>query len=507
MKNARLFILNGLLLTAVSLLLRTVGVGFNIFITSRVGEAGTGLYQLVMSVYSPALTLASAGVSLASSRLVAEEMGKRRGGRGKDVLLRCMLFSQLSSLPVALLLYLIAPPVSSGWLGNADGAPLLRMMAIGLPFISLSACINGFFIARRRAKNTAAVQLSEQLFKMLLTCLLVYIFRSHPELCLICVVFGNVCSDIFSVAVSLIICRMELRSVGQSAVPSKGISSRILSITLPVSISSFLRSALVALEHILIPKGLIKSGLSYEASMASYGVLSGMAMPIIMFPASFLYSFSSLVVPEMAEANEKGDRDVIISNIKRILSAFLTFSVGAAAVILGFSFELGEAVYRSTSVGKFLFILAPLIPIMYLDNIADSMLKGLGEQIYTMKVNVIDAAACVLSVFFLVPKMGIMGYVAVILISELINFSFSVYRLKKITGVKPGLLLRLPRLVCFSLVSIAVGRALGGFFEGAVPFCILGILAAVISYCALILIYERGIKPSSAPYNGAKKAR
>ena len=57
MKNARLFIYNGLILTAASLFLRTLGVGFNIFITSRVGEVGTGLFQLVMSVYSPALTL------------------------------------------------------------------------------------------------------------------------------------------------------------------------------------------------------------------------------------------------------------------------------------------------------------------------------------------------------------------------------------------------------------------------------------------------------------------
>ena len=76
MKRGGRFLLNGLMLSAVSLLLRTVGVSFHAFLTAKMGAAGTGLYQLILSVYSPALTLATAGVNLAASRLVAEELGK-----------------------------------------------------------------------------------------------------------------------------------------------------------------------------------------------------------------------------------------------------------------------------------------------------------------------------------------------------------------------------------------------------------------------------------------------
>ncbi|MBE6582341.1 MAG: hypothetical protein E7648_03660 [Ruminococcaceae bacterium] len=510
MKNARLFIYNGLILTAASLLLRTLGVGFNIFITSRVGEVGTGLFQLVMSVYSPALTLASAGTSLASSRLVAEEMGKRRGNP-RAVLLRCILFSQLSSIPIAAALFLLAPYISVSWLGSAGASHLLRMLSVGLPFISLSSCINGFFIALRKAKNTAIAQISEQLFKMLITFTLIYSMSERADLCLLLVVFSNVCSDIFSVVISLYLCKKEAALLPKRSVTRGGISAAVLSITLPVSISSFLRSALTALEHILIPKGLLKSGLSYGASMAAYGTLTGMALPIIMFPASFLYSFSSLTVPEMAEANERGDKSEIRIKMRQILRAFLIFSVGASGLIFAYSADLGQAIYHSDKVGYYLNILAPLIPIMYLDNICDSMLKGLGEQIFTMKVNVIDAASCVLCVFFLVPRVGIMGYVAVILLSELINFGFSVFRLKKVTGEKTGLLSALPKPLISILASILITKPIASLIHSCTLRLVVGIALGALVYAAIIFgektVRDKVIKVGAVPYNGARKRR
>ncbi|MBQ8254953.1 MAG: oligosaccharide flippase family protein [Clostridia bacterium] len=508
MKNARLFIYNGLILTAASLLLRTLGVGFNIFITSRVGEVGTGLFQLVMSVYSPALTLASAGTSLASSRLVAEEMGKRRGNP-RAVLSRCILFSQLSSLPIAVALFLLAPYISASWLGSNSASHLLRMLSVGLPFISLSSCVNGFFIALRKAKNSAAVQIAEQLFKMLITFSLIYSMADRADMCLLLVVFSNVCSDIFSVVISLCLCSREAKRLPKRSVTRGGISAAVLSITLPVSISSFLRSALTALEHILIPKGLLKSGLSYGASMAAYGTLTGMALPIIMFPASFLYSFSSLTVPEMAEANEKGDKGEIRTKMKQILGAFLIFSVGASGLIFAYGSDLGRALYGSNKVGYYLHILAPLIPIMYLDNICDSMLKGLGEQIFTMKVNVIDAASCVLCVFFLVPRVGIMGYVAVILLSELINFGFSVFRLKKVTGEKTGLLAALPKPLISVIAAILLTKPIVSLFDNCILRTVVGITLGALVYTAIIFgekaIRDKVIKMKDVPYNGARK--
>ncbi len=429
-------ILNGLILSVVSLILRTVGVFFNAYITTEIGAVGTGLFSLTMSVYAPALTLATAGVNLAVSRLAAEELGKGNYRSLKAVVKKTSLYSLLVSGAVATLLFILSEYISTGWLGNSSAEGLLKILALGLPFIALSSAASGYFVAVRRTSRNAAVQLLEQFFKITVT--LLALQRAIPKgtfYSLAAVILSSVISDIFSCSLILLLCKRDLSKLAKAGEEERGILRRILSVTIPVSISSFLRSGLVAIEHILIPKGLKKSGASYEKAMASYGTLSGMALPIIMFPASFLYSFSGLLIPEFAEARERGRMREIRLTAMRVIRTVLIFSIGAAGILLGFAYDLGMAVYKSGEAARYIAVLAPLIPIMYLDTAVDSILKGLGEQVWTMKVNILDAFISVIAVMLLVPKLGIDGYIIIIFTSEIFNFAFSVYRLTVVTGL------------------------------------------------------------------------
>ena len=81
--NKRAFVKNTAVMTMTSLLLRSLGIVFRIFISNRVGAEGMGLYQLVLSVYVLGGTFASAGLVTAVTRLVAEQLirGNRRAAR------------------------------------------------------------------------------------------------------------------------------------------------------------------------------------------------------------------------------------------------------------------------------------------------------------------------------------------------------------------------------------------------------------------------------------------
>ena len=76
MKNIRKFLLNAVMLCAVSMLMRTVGVAFNVYVSNRAGAESMGLYSLLSGVYGFALTFATSGVNLATMRLVASALGK-----------------------------------------------------------------------------------------------------------------------------------------------------------------------------------------------------------------------------------------------------------------------------------------------------------------------------------------------------------------------------------------------------------------------------------------------
>lgn len=69
---------------------------------------------------------------------------------------------------------------------------------------------------------------------------------------------------------------------------------------------------------------------------------------------------------------------------------------------------------------------------MYTDTTVDGILKGLDQQVYSMRYNIIDSAMCVVLVLILIPKYSVKGYVAILFISEIVNFSLSIHRLSKV---------------------------------------------------------------------------
>ena len=101
-----------------------------------------------------------------------------------------------------------------------------------------------------------------------------------------------------------------------------------------------------------------------------------------------------------------------------------------------FSAELGMAIYNNQEISTMLRMLAPLIPIMYLDTVADGMLKGLDQQMSTMTINIIDSILRVAMIYYLIPAKGVTGLIIVIIVSNIMDSLLSIGRLLKVTGLR-----------------------------------------------------------------------
>ena len=154
-----------------------------------------------------------------------------------------------------------------------------------------------------------------------------------------------------------------------------------------------------------------------------------------MFPYAIITSFTSLLLPEIAEQHEKKNADGIKRLTLQVYKYSAVFSVGACGIFANFANELGTMVFNSTEAARYTLLLGLLVPFMYLDTAVDSLLKGLGEQVYTMKVNIVDAASGLILVVLFTPIMGIYGYILTIWLCEVGNLWASIRRLSKITGI------------------------------------------------------------------------
>ncbi len=421
------FFRSGMMLTAVGLAIRTVSMFFGAFISNAVGAEGVGLYTIIMTVYSFAVTFATSGVSLTVTRLVAE--AESNGGhRVKAVLRSAVIYAVSFGFVASAILFFGSGFLGSVVLSDERTVLSLKILSVSLIPIALGAVFSGYFVGVRRVGFNAAVQILTQIVKIGITVILVIKFAEEgiaSAVSALC--FGITFTEIFGfllIFFEYLYDRMKnKRKKEDTASEMKNIAKNAI----PIAASAYVRSALLSLEHILIPKRLMYRGESSAVAYSNYGLLHGMALPTVTYPMSPLTSFSGLLVPEFAS----GEKKRLSKIASEALNMTMVYAVVISTIMYSFSEELGYVIYSSYDVGQYIFTLAPVIPIMYLDHVTDSMLKGIGDQVFSMWVNITDSALSVILVWILIPQMGIFGYALVIVIMEAYNFLLSFLRLKR----------------------------------------------------------------------------
>ena len=457
---------NALLLTLSSLLMRTVGVWFQVYLSNRVGAEAMGLYSLMLGVYGFALTLATSGIHLGVTRLIADALGREQPQRIPAIMRSATLYALFFGLLSSLLLGGFATPIGNLWLKDARTVPSLRLLAVTLPLIALASAWGGYFTAVRRVYKNAAVQIWEQLLKIGGTMYLLSLFGTGAIETLCCLlVAGGAIAEIGSFLVNGGLYLRDRRRHFSAGSPNgwRKSSVALARISLPIALTTYLRSGLLTLQHILIPEGLRNSGTSHGQALAAYGSIHSMALPVILYPSALIGSFSGLLVPALAECAVQKRPRRIRYMIGRVWSLALLFAICTAGILICFSQEIGTALYPGTRAGYYIRLLAPLIPIMYIDTATDAMMKGLGEQVYSMNINLADAAISVLLVWLLIPRYGITGYIVTIYFSEIFNTVFSIAHLLSVGGpqvrllkwiYKPLLSIVIATLLCRALFSL-----------------------------------------------------
>ena len=432
MKLIKTFVINGIIVTITSLILRCIGLFFNSYISQKIGAEAVGLYGLVMSIYGLAITIALSGINLATTKIVSEEIAIGNTSSIARIVRKCLIFSVLFSCIAIFILITFAPIICKTWLHNKVSTLPFYIISVSLPFISMSSCLTGYFSAVRNTLKPASDQIFEQLLKVLLISMFLnYFMPCGLEYICISLILGNIISEIISFIYIFTLYKLDEKRFANLRKSQNYFEKRILEITIPVGLTSFFRSGLSTIKQILIPIGFEKNGNTCEQALANYGLISGMAMPLILFPNTIVLAFSNLLIPEFSEFNVRSEYSRIQRITKKILKYTLVFSIIISIIIFIFATQFSQLLYKSTHAIVYIKLLAPLIPIMYIDNVIDAILKGLDKQITVLKINILDLITSILLIFIIIPKFGIIGYIFTIYFSEILNFSLSFSSLHK----------------------------------------------------------------------------
>lgn len=425
MKKPSPLLRNTIIMTAVNLIMRSVSVGFNAYLTSKIGSQGIGLFQLVMTVYSLAVTFSCAGMRLASMRMTVESASER----STDCFMLCAMGCGCTA---GVILYTFADIISLKKLENACTAPMLRILAFALPFTAMSSVLGGYFTAKGMILPYSCIQLIEQGIKTLAAMLLIRGAHTPQSACT-AVITAMVASEALSFLLSF---AFKKSAVKKGAADKSVRLKSFFRIALPDAAGTCVRSILLTVEHLLIPKGFERSGEGSSAALAAYGNIHGMALPLLLYPSAVLSSLSALLIPELARRREACDKSGISLCVERNLKRTLIFACACAGVFALGAPAVSNAVYHSDEAVLYIRILSPLVPIMYTDMVTDGMLKGLDQQVHSMNYNMIDSAFCVILVAALLPKYSVKGYIFILYFSEILNFYLSLRRLLTVCDIR-----------------------------------------------------------------------
>jgi len=486
MTNSRKLILNTALLTAAAFIMRTVDVSFNVFITNRIGAAGIGLFQLTLTVYAMAVTFGCAGVRFGSTRLNIDILSRNPQASLRKPMLMCLSWALTVSTLVTILLYSFAPMIAQLWLHDMRTLPSLRMLAFGLPMVSLTAAMTGYFTAVRTVYKSALAQGFEQLVKI--SFVVFFLYRMLPrglEYAALGIVYGMVIGQAAVMLLSFILLRQSryIKHRGNNQpVPFRN----LLHIAGPEAAGACARSVLLTTEHLLIPRGFERSGRTNEEAMRIYGIVQGMTFPVLLYPSAVLSSLGSLLVPEFSQLRVQRQQVKINESVTKILKLALLYGVFVGGMFYAFAYPLSQVIYGNHDAAKYLQLLAPLVPIMYLDMSVDGMLKGLDQQKASMMYNIFDSAICVALVYILLPRIAIKGYIIVLFVSELYNFFFSIRRLLKVTAAPRPTAQQIINpilcVACAAVVPIGISRFAFPLMLSSIPGLVSAILLATGIY-------------------------
>ena len=417
------------ILTITGFATRFMGFFYRIFLSHTFGEEGVGLYQLIFPVYALCFSLTSAGIETALARCVAKRASVGKKKEARKLLFTAMALSVSLSVIVMLLLQSFAGLIAEQFLQETRCSDLLIILSYAFPFASVHSCIVGYYLGLKETGIPAFSQLIEQLVRILS----VYLFyligtRSGADFGISIAVGGLIAGEIASsmfclkiITKKTTVCQRLAKRIAE--LPKYlTFAGELFLLSAPLTASRVLLNLLQSIEAVSIPLKLQSHGMTVSQSLSIYGVLTGMALPCVLFPSAITNSVSTMLLPTVAEAQTL-KREHQMKNIiqKSVCCCVLLGSLCCILLLLSGQW-IGFHIFNSRYAGDYIVTLAWMCPFLYANTTLISIINGIGKTTLSFLINTFSLILRILSVFYCIPVFGFEGYLLGLLTSQLAAF-------------------------------------------------------------------------------------
>ena len=338
------------ILAAAVAVVKVIGALYKLPLNNILGDVGKTYFQTAYEIYNVLLTISTAGLPLAISKLTSQAHARGRENEKRKIFRTAVWLFFALGLAGSCLMFFGAQGLADFQRNSMAAAPI-RALAPAVFCVCLLACMRGYTQGQGNMGPTAVSQVLEALCKLGVGLPLAwYILKKRRETAelaagsdgmehvaagaILGVTVGTILSMVFLI---LYLLRRRDRTVSDDVPRSSGyLLRRILAIGVPITLGNCAMSIITMIDTKII-LGRLQTGLGLTEVAAS--ALKGQysyAMDMLNMVASFVYPVTMSLIPFAAAALARGDKrgaSRTVNSAFRIL-ALLALPAGVGLSVL-----------------------------------------------------------------------------------------------------------------------------------------------------------------------------
>jgi stage V sporulation protein B len=387
------------------------------------------------------IALTSSGIPVAVSRLVAQQQAKKNDYLIRKTIKISLLMVGITSTFISIIIFMNIQNIAGNILKDTRTIQSLFIFSPCIIIIALGAVLKGYFYGCKDIRPSALAEIIEQVARMtFVIILLIYLPPLKIEISAAIVVLGMVIGEL----ASLLYLHYRyyhsdklLQNV-KSAIPSSGLIKSIITIAVPVTFTRLLSSIMTATNSILIPQRLVASGMSGNEAIATFGIVTGMVLPLLFLPFTLISALSVIIIPNLSENIELNNWKAIRDKTSKSILITCLSAFPSMAILISIGRTLGTVIYNQADVGKYLIPLSFSVIFLCLQNCMGNILNGLGYQNKSALHFLIGGFIQIVCTYTLIaqPKIGVYGFIIGFFLNTIIVSSFNFITVIKKTSLK-----------------------------------------------------------------------
>ena len=424
MKNK--FIKTTLILIIGSLITKVLSMIIKIIITRSIPTETLGLYMMLTPTLLLVVNITNSGLPIAISKLIAEDTRNN-----KKLLLSLLPIQIIIDVIMMIVLFIIAPYLSTNLLKNKDLYLGIISISLIIPFTSISSIIRGYFFGKSNALPITLSNIVELLTKLTIYYTFLPLIKLKDDSYIICfLILTTVVTEIISIIIMMLFLPRNIDVNKKDLLPRLDYIKDTLSISIPNTTSKLIGSIGYFLEPIILISTLKYVGYSTKYITYQYGIISGYVIPLLILPSFITTSISQALLPNITKEYTKGN----IKGVKRKLRIAITLSIfiGFISTFIFISIPnlLLRFIYHTDKGIKYIRVLAPIIFIEYINTPLSTTLESIGKSKINMLGSIIGTLIRVLSLFILsLCRIGLWSLIISISLNTIVTTTYYIIKI------------------------------------------------------------------------------